>query len=98
MNNVDKHRALFTVAFSLSTFSAIEWETVETASLSDCTRIEEGSELLRVPATAKQSSHMNFSFDIAIQEPGIIKSVPLIYILRSSYMAVIETVESFGGI
>lgn len=117
LNNVDKHRLLFTVgaAFrsvdlgpSLRNLLQREWSKTSDLKLPDFPLelaptdrlfpLKAGDELFIDLPDAEVAKNMKFTFDVAINEPGVCEGEPLTLVLRASLDRVRHIVEQFAAI
>lgn len=92
LNNLDKHRSLFTIGFSLGTFGA-DAEVIASAK-PILGPLEVGGEILRTPGYA-DCKQMDFRFDVALNEPKVVSCIPLIAVLRMCHDRVFRVVGKF---
>jgi hypothetical protein len=95
LNNVDKHRMLFTVLMGLSSFrrdSKGDWFH----SQERLVPVHEGGEIMRHPEDGIIDKRVDFLLQIAINETGIVECQPLISLLRLFQQHVFRVVNEFN--
>ncbi len=60
--------------------------------------LKAGDELFIDAPDAKPNKDINFTFDIALDEPGVIAGEPLLVVIRARQQRVMEIVEMFKGL
>jgi hypothetical protein len=92
LNNIDKHRTIFTVGFAVRSIST-SYQQIGALPTFQTGPLENGSELFR--ENNQVSNKVDFIFDVAINEPGLIACEPLILRLRLSYNKVFRLIGQF---
>jgi hypothetical protein len=92
LNNRDKHRTLFTVGFAVRSITT-PYGQIQASPKFRTGPLENGGELFR--EDSQISNKVDFIFDIAINEPGLIECEPLIFRLRTSYNRVFRLMGRF---
>jgi hypothetical protein len=92
LNNIDKHRTIFTVGFAIRSI-ATPYQRIAASPTFRTGPLENGGELFR--ESSQISNKVDFMFDVAINEPGLIACEPLIFRLRMSYNKVLRLISEF---